>query len=181
MVVTSCGCQAGGSVIFQKKRKRRVTGVNFSLPFFGAGATWEDATDEREVRARAERSDAFTAVWKLVQDAHIGLRNDFDQVDELSEVHRQLNVLLIQQGPALEATDVAMAREFLSALGRFIVLLRPATGEDAARVRGEVALTMDPLFTADDLQELMAAYAQVKALNNSLTQRYRFIVFGEKS
>ena len=37
------------------------------------------------------------------------LRNDFDRVDELSEVHRQLNVLLIQQAPALAAADVAMA------------------------------------------------------------------------
>jgi hypothetical protein len=157
-----------------------MTGMNFSLPFFGAGATWEGTADEREVRAKSERADAFTTVWKLVQDAHIGLRNDFDRVDELSEVHRQLNVLLIQQAPALEATDVAMAQEFLSALGTFMLLLRPAEGQDAARVREEVALTLAPVFPAEDLQELAAAYAQVKALNESLAQRYRFIVFGEE-
>ena len=110
-----------------------------------------------------------------------GLNNDFDRVDELSEVHRQLNVLLIQQAPALEVTDVAMAQEFLSALGKFMVLLRPAEGEDAARVRSEIAITMAPVFPAEGLQELAAAYAQVKALNESLAQRYRFIVFGEKS
>jgi hypothetical protein len=85
----------------QEKGKSRLTGVNFSFPFFGAGATWENTSDEREARARSERSAAFTALWALVQDAHIGLRNDFDRVDELSEVHRQVNVLLIQQAPAL--------------------------------------------------------------------------------
>jgi hypothetical protein len=168
-------------VVSRKKRDRRLTGMNFSLPFFGGGATWENTSDEREVRARSARADAFTALWTLVQDAHIGLRNDFDRVDELSEVHRQLNVLLIQQAPALAAADVAMARDFLSALGNFISLLRPATGEDAARVRSEIETTMAPVFPADELKELADAYRSVEALNESLKLRYRFVVFGENS
>ena len=168
-------------MIFRKRKRRRLTGLNFSLPLFGAGATWEDDSDERETRARNERSAAYTAVWKLVQDAHIGLRNDFDRVVELSEVHRQLNVLLIQQSPALGAADVALAQEFLSALGEFVVLLRAATGEVAARVRGEMHATMDPVFAPGELTELADAYAQVETLNDSLKQRYRSLVFGEES
>lgn len=116
-----------------------------------------------------------------MQDAHIGLRNDFDRVDELSDVHRQLNVLLIQQAPALEAADVVLAQDFLSALGKFIILLRPATGEEAARVRGEIYDTMGPAFQGEELAELAGSYAQVEALNESLKQRYRSIVFGEDS
>jgi hypothetical protein len=173
--------QAGGTVVFWKKRKRRLTGVNFSTPLIGGGASWEGTSDEREVRARSERADAFTALWTLVQEAHIGLRNDFDRVDELSEVHRQLNVLLIQQAPALEAADVAMAQDFLSALGKFISLLRPATGEEAARVRGEIYATMNPVFHGEELEELADTYARVEALNESLKQRYRSIVFAEDS
>src|ERR1700722_12163634 len=152
---TSCGAkQAGGAVVFWKKRKRRLTSVSFSTPLIGGGASWESTSDEREARARTERADAFTALWTLVQDAHIGLRNDFNRADELSEVHRQLNVLLIQQAPALDAADVAMARDFLSALGKFISLLRPATGAEAARVRSEIEATMDPAFPAEELEEL---------------------------
>ena len=166
-------------MVFRKRGKSRLTGVNFSFPFFGAGATWENTSDEREARTRSERSAAFTALWTLVQDAHIGLRNDFDRVDELSEVHRQVNVLLIQQAPALDATDVTLAQEFLSALGEFIRLLRPAAGEDADHVRQEVSMTMDPVFPAEGLAKLADAYARMKALNESLKERYRSIVFGE--
>lgn len=168
-------------MVFRKKRKSRLTGVNFSFPLFGGGATWENVSDEREAGARSERSAAFTALWTLVQDAHLGLRDDFDRVDELSGVHRQVNVLLIQQAPALDPADVALAQEFLSALGEFIRLLRPATGEDAARVRRQVHETMDPVFSHEELMELADAYARVKSLNESLKLRYRSIVFGEDS
>ena len=74
-----------------------------------------------------------------------------------------------------------MARDFLSALGNFISLLRPATGEDAARVRSEIETTMAPVFPADELKELADAYRSVEALNESLKLRYRSVVFGENS
>ena len=164
---------------FRKGTKSRLTGMSFSFPFFGGGATWENTSDEREVRARSERADAFTALWTVVQDAHIGLRNDFDRVDELSDVHRQVNVLLIQKAPSLDQTDVAMAQSFLDALGTFIGMLRPASGEEADRVREEVTLTMAPVFPHGKLAELAGAYSHVEALNESLKLRYRSIVFGE--
>jgi len=80
---------------FRRKAKFKVTGVSF--PVIGGGVTWTGNTDEREVRARTERADAFAELWNIAQSAHIGVRNNFDNVDELADVHRQLNVLLIQK------------------------------------------------------------------------------------
>src|SRR5580693_5796227 len=118
---------------FKNRAKLSVTGVSF--PVIGGGVTWDNASDEREVRARKERADAFTELWTIAQNANIGVRNDFDRVDELLDVHRQLNALLIQKAPALEPADVDLARSFLTALENFIRLLRPLPGRAAMRVR----------------------------------------------
>jgi len=69
--------------------------------------------------------------------------------DDLSEVHRRLNILLIERAPALEESDVALARGFLTALGEFIRLLRPLPGASADRLREEIAITI-PGQTPDD-------------------------------
>ena len=164
---------------FWRKRKVNVTGVSF--PVIGGGVNWEVEADERKVRAKSERADAFTELWTIAQNAHIGVRNNFDDVDTLAAVHRQLNVLLIQKGPALDPADVELAQAFLHALEVFIRMLRPVSGEAADRVRGEVATTAArPRFTAD-LNELEASYSRVIYYNESLKRRYREVVFGESS
>ena len=163
---------------FWRKSKSRLTGVNVGIPPFSIGATWDKEADEREVRARGERADAFAELWGIAQDAHIGMRNDFDRVDELADVHRQLNTLLIRKAPALEPADVGLARDFISALGEFIWRLRPLTGEAAAAMRREVATTGD-VHIPRDLVELEECYQRVVTLNRSLAQRYRSVVFGE--
>jgi hypothetical protein len=165
---------------FWKKSKARLTGISLSTPLFGGGATWENASDEREARARSERADAFAELWRIAQDAHIGIRNDFDRVDELADVHRQLNILLIRNAPALEPADVDLAKDFISALEEFIQMLRPMSGEAAARMRAEVHLT-GPTYVPPDLENLAECYSRVTALNESLQSRYRSVVFGEDS
>jgi hypothetical protein len=165
---------------FWRKSKSRVTGINIGIPPFSVGASWEKDADEREVRARGERADAFSELWGIAQDAHLGLRNDFDRVDELADVHQQLNILLIRKAPALEPADVELAKEFIGALGEFIRRLRPLSGEAAARMRDEVAMT-GPVHVPLDLAELDACYQRVIALNQSLAQRYRAVVFGEST
>ena len=162
---------------FRRKAKFRVTGVNF--PVVGGGVTWTGSTDEREVRARTERADAFAELWNIAQSAHIGVRNNFDNVDELADVHRQLNVLLIQKAPALDPADVDLAQNFLRALDEFIHILRPLSGASADRVREEMAFTMEPLLHDDDLEILREAYSRMSGYNESLRQRYREVVFGE--
>ena len=163
---------------FWRKSKSRLTGINVGVPPFSIGASWDKETDEREVRARSERADAFAELWGIVQDAHIGIRNDFDRVDELADVHRQLNILLIRKAPALEPADVDLAKGFISALGEFIRLLRPLSGEEADRMREEVALT-GPVNVPGDLADLEECYLRVIALNESLKRRYRSVAFGE--
>ena len=163
---------------FRKKRKFSVTGVSF--PVIGGGVTWDSTTDEREVRARKERADAFTELWTIAQNANIGVRNDFDRVDDFLDVHRQLNALLIQKAPALERADVDLARSFLRAFEDFIRLLRPQSGPAAARVRAEVALTADNPYFPADLDSVAAAYSEVLRYDRLLTLRYREVVFGER-
>jgi hypothetical protein len=162
---------------FRSKTKFSVTGISF--PVIGGGVTWDSTSDEREVRARKERADAFTELWAIAQNANIGVRNDFDRVDEFLDVHRQLNSLLIQKAPALEPADVDVARSFLGALENFIRLLRPEPGQAAARVRAEIGLTRDNPYFPADLDSLAAAYSEVSRYNRLLTLRYREVVFGE--
>jgi hypothetical protein len=164
---------------FRRKAKFSVTGV--SLPVIGGGVTWTDKVDEREVRARTERADAFAEVWKIAQSAHIGVRNNFDNVDELTDVHRQLNALLIEKAPALNRADVDLAQNFLKALDEFIRILRPLSGSSADRVREEMALTMEPLLGSDEMQVLHEVYARMSRYNEMLAQRYREVVFGESA
>jgi hypothetical protein len=161
-----------------RKSKSRLTGINVGVPPFSIGASWDKETDEREARARSERADAFAELWGIAQDAHIGMRNDFDRVDELTDVHRQLNILLIRKAPALEPDDVDLAKDFISALGEFIRRLRPLAGSEAARMRTEMATT-GPVHVPRDLADLEECYQRVAALNESLMRRYRSIVFGE--
>lgn len=164
---------------FRRKLKFSVTGVSF--PVIGGGVTWASNADERAVRARSERADAFAEIWNMAQSAHIGVRNNFDNAAGLADVHRQLNVLLIQKAPALDPADVDLAQSFLSALGEFIHLLQPLPGESADRVREEMAATMDSLPMPDDLQVLQEAYSRMSGYNESLRQRYREVVFGESA
>jgi hypothetical protein len=165
---------------FWRKSKSRLTGINVGIPPFSVGASWDKDADEREVRARSERADAFAELWGIAQDAHIGLRNDFDRVDELADVHQQLNILLIRKAPALEPPDVELAREFISALGEFVRRLRPLPGQAAARMRDEMATT-GPVHVPSDLTELEDCYQRVITLNDSLARRYRSVVFGESA
>lgn len=98
----------------------------------------------------------------------------------MAEVHRQLNTLLIRKAPALEPADVELARGFIDALGEFISVLRPMSGEAADRMRGELALTAADLdFRPAELKALEDAYKRIITLNESLLIRYRAVVFGE--
>jgi hypothetical protein len=162
---------------FRRKPKLSVTGVSF--PVIGGGVTWSEKADERASRAVSERSEAFTELWKIAQDAHIGLRNNFDKVDELSDVHRRLNVLLIQRAPALEESDVKLARDFIDALAEFIRLLRPLPGASAARLREEIASTAARPPMVGDFKVLEESFSRMSYYNESLTRRYREVVFGE--
>lgn len=164
---------------FKRKIKFSVTGVSF--PVIGGGVTWADKVDERQVRARTERADAFAEVWKIAQSAHIGVRNNFDNVDELTDIHRQLNVLLIEKAPALNRADVELAQNFLKALGEFIHILRPLSGPSADRVREEMELTRDPLLNPDEMHDLYEVYTSISRYNEMLAQRYREVVFGESA
>lgn len=163
-----------------RKSKSRLTGINVGVPPFNFGASWDRETDERAARGRSERADAFAELWGIAQDAHIGVRNDFDRAGELADVHRQLNTLLIRKAPALEPADVDLAKDFLSALGEFIKLLRPLSGGEAARMREEVAITA-PVHVPRDLADLEESYLRVIALNEALKRRYRSVVFGESA
>jgi hypothetical protein len=107
------------------------------------------------------------------------VRNNFDNVDGLADVYRQLNVLLIQKAPALDPADVDLAQNFLKALDEFIRLLRPLSGASADQVREEMAATKEPLLVPGDLELLQEAYSRMSAYNESLRQRYREVVFGE--
>jgi hypothetical protein len=162
---------------FRRKPKFTVTGVNF--PVVGGGVTWSEKTDERASRALSERSAAFSELWKIAQNAHIGMRNNFDKADELSDVYRRLNILLIEKAPALAESDVELARAFLTALGEFIRLLRPLPGKSADRLREEIARTTPRPSMADDLGVLQESYSRMSGYNELLTKRYREVVFGE--
>ena len=165
---------------FWRKSKSRLTGISVGVPPFSFGASWDKEADEREARARGERADAFAELWGIAQGAHLGMRNDFDRVDELTEVHRQLNTLLIRKAPALEPADVQLAQDFISALGEFSRRLRPLSGDEAARMRHELVMT-GPVHVPRDLGELEECYRRVITLNQSLAQRYRSVVFGESA
>lgn len=165
---------------FWRKSKSRLTAINVGVPPFSIGASWQQDADEREVRARGERADAFAELWGIAQDAHLGLRNDFDRADELADVHKQLNILLIRKAPALDPADVELAKNFISALGEFTRRLRPLPGQAAARMRHEMATTA-PVHVPRDLVELEECYQRVISLNQSLAQRYRSVVFGEST
>jgi len=162
---------------FRRRPKFNVTGVNF--PVIGGGVTWSEKADERAHRALSERSAAFTELWKIAQDAHIGMRNNFDKADELSDVYRRMNVLLIEKAPALEESDVKLARDFITALGEFIRLLRPLPGESADRLRDEIASTAARPQMTGDLETMQESYSRMSGYNELLTRRYREVVFGE--
>ena len=162
---------------FWRKPKINVTGVNF--PVIGGGVTWSDKADERTSRAVSERSEAFTELWGIAQDAHIGVRNNFDKANELSDVHRRLNVLLIEKAPALEESDVELARNFLVALGEFINLLRSLPGASADHLREEVANTAAQPLMIGSFEVLRDSHSRMSRYNELLTRRYREVVFGE--
>ncbi len=162
-----------------RKAKFRITGVSF--PVIGGGVTWGGSVDERAVRARTERADAFTELWRVAQEAHIGVRTNFDNVDGLAAVHRQLNILLIRKGPMLDRADVELAQNFLSALGEFVRLLRPMTGLSADNVREQLDVTLADVFVPRDLDVLDEALSRMSNYNESFTRRYRELVFGETS
>jgi hypothetical protein len=165
---------------FKRKPKFSVTGVSF--PVIGGGVTWSDKTDERARRAVSERSAAFTELWRIAQDAHIGVRNNFGSADELSDVHRRLNVLLIERAPALEESDVELAQDFLTALGEFIGLLRPLPGATADHVREELSTTVPARrLRLGDLDVLQESYSRMSRYDELLTIRYRQVVFGESA
>ena len=164
---------------FRRRTKLTVTGVNF--PVIGGGVTWSEKTDQRAIRAVSERSAAFTELWKIAQDAHIGMRNNFDKADELSEVYRRLNILLIEKAPALEESDVELARDFLAALGEFIRLLRPLPGKSADRLRDEIVSTARRPSMAGDFEGLQESYSRMSSYSELLTKRYREVVFGESA
>jgi hypothetical protein len=162
---------------FRRRPKLTVTGVNF--PVIGGGVTWSEKTDERASRAVSERSAAFTELWKIAQDAHIGMRNNFDKADELSDVYRRLNILLIEKAPALEESDVQLARDFLTALGEFIRLLRPLPGKSADCLRDEIASTVPLRAMTGKFEVLQESYSRTSGCSDLLTKRYREVVFGE--
>jgi hypothetical protein len=97
---------------FRRKPKFSVTGVSF--PVIGGGVTRSDKTDERASRAVSERSDAFAELWRIAQDAHIGVRNNFDMADELSDVHRRLNILLIEKALRWKGQTLSLHGTFLT-------------------------------------------------------------------
>jgi hypothetical protein len=162
---------------FKRRPKLNVTGVSF--PVIGGGVTWSEKADERASRAVSERSGAFIELWRIAQDAHIGMRNNFDKADELSDVHRRLNTLLIEKAPALEDADVELARNFLGALAEFIHLLRPLPGASADRLREDIALTLDRPPMGGDFEKLQESYSRMSRYNEELTRRYREVVYGE--
>ncbi|HUN33941.1 MAG TPA: hypothetical protein VMU95_18215 [Trebonia sp.] len=135
--------------------------------------------DERAIRARAERAAAFAELWRIAQEAHIGMRNNFDKADELSDVHRRINFLVIEKGPALDESDADLARGFLDALSQFIRLLRPRTDVPAERLREE--LVTSRAFHRMDVQLaiLREAHQAVIGYDDLLTRRYRELVYGE--
>jgi hypothetical protein len=164
---------------FWRKTKVRITGV--SLPVVGGGVTWSESVDERTARARTERADAFAELWNVAQEAHISVRDNFDNVDALTDVHRQMNILLIKKAPVLDSADVELAQSFISALGDFIRRLQPLTGPAADKMREQVADTAANLWVPDDLDDLHEALSRMTDYNDSLTRRYREVVFGENS
>jgi hypothetical protein len=166
-------------MIIRRKIKFRITGVSF--PVIGGGVTWSDSVDERAVRARTERADAFAELWQVAQEAHIGVRNNFDNIEGLAAVHRQLNILLIRKGPMLDRADVELAQNFLSALGEFVRLLRPLRGSSADEVREQLYLTLADVWVPRDLDVLDEALSRMSNYNESFTRRYRELVFGETS
>ena len=99
--------------------------------------------------------------------------------DELAEVHRRLNVLLIEKAPALDHSDVELAHDFLDSLGEFIRLLRPLPGASAEQIRAEIADTADPALFISDIPLLNDSYARTLACNAMLRKRYQEVVFGE--
>jgi hypothetical protein len=163
----------------RRKIKFRITGV--SIPVIGGGVTWSDSADERAVRARTERADAFTELWRVAQEAQIGVRNNLDNVDGLTAVHRQLNILLIRKGPMLDRADVELAQDFLSALGEFVRLLRPLPGSSADEVREQFYSTVSQLWAPRDLDVLDEALSRMSRYNELFTHRYHELVFGETS
>lgn len=161
----------------RRKIRFRITGISF--PVIGGGVTWGDSVDERAVRARTERADAFAELWQVAQEAHIGVRNNFDNADQLAAVHRQLNILLIRKGPMLDRADVELAQNFLSALSEFVSLLRPLRGSSADKVREQLASTLADMWVPRDLDVLDEALSRMSRYNESFTRRYRELVFGE--
>jgi hypothetical protein len=164
---------------FRRKPKFNVTGVSF--PVIGGGVTWSEKPDERAGRAVSERSAAFTELWKIAQDAHVDVRNNFDKADELSDVQRRLNVLLIRKAPSLQESDVELARNFITALADFIRLLRPLEGAAADELREEIATTAIRPRMVREFNVLEESYSRMSYYNDSLTRRYREVVFGEST
>jgi hypothetical protein len=149
--------------------------VNIHVHQGGAGP----GHDERAARARAERAAAFSELWKIAQEAHIGIRNNFDMADELSDVYRRINFLVIEMGPALDESDADLARAFLEALGQFIRLLRPLPDAPAEVLR-EAVVTSRAFHRMDvQLEILRDAHSRIVRYNDLLSRRYRELVYGE--
>jgi len=81
----------------------------------------------------------------------------------------------------LDRADVELAQGFLSALDEFVRLLRPMTGSSADKVRKQLNDTEAEPFVPRDLDVLDEARSRMLGYNESLTRRYRELVFGETS
>ena len=165
---------------FGRKKRFSVTGVSVNLPMIGGGVTWAENVDERSAHARTERAEAFKRLWRIAQEANIGIRNNFDNADKLADVHRQMNVLLIECAPAMDPEDVELAKGFLNSLSEFVTVLRVLPGEEADRVREDFALTLDEPPMLPEFEILDVAHARVSQANELLKQRYRDVVYGER-
>ena len=69
----------------------------------------------------------------------------------------------------------------MTALAEFIRLLRPLPGASADRLREEIASTAARPPMVGDFDVLGESYSRMSYYNESLTRRYREVVFGEST
>jgi hypothetical protein len=81
--------------------------------------------------------------------------------------------------PALEESDVELARDFLTALSEFIRLLRPLPGKSADRLRDDIVSTARRPSMAADFEGLHESYSRMSRYNELLTSRYREVSSGK--